>query len=608
MDAMQLIPWPSITLRGLTLLYYAKFGSIGDGILLGACVLWQQSSVLSDLLDGHTWDALLLLCAVASGIVLSRSLLVLRNRSADGSKWAGPMKPLLFPCKTTHTRLFPQKHSFEYSYLMVGAPVDWTGNAGGMISVGESSGARRGWYQIKAGDYLERGSEHLGLRDKLNSYLQSQGADPASYPYAYLVTAAKFMGYHFNPVSFWYLYSAQRDLAAMILEVNNTFDERRMYFLTSEDLKSVEDHPCETETGLSKDKKGPVSSTLRRAWPKDFHVSPFNSRKGSYSLVAHDPWAPVLEGSGSINNTITLVSSKNHPKLIARIFSIGNAIDPTTMNTWRQIQFLLTWWWVGFVTFPRIVKEAGLLFFRRKLHVWFRPEPLKNSMGRRADDNESQLELVFRRYLRYLVSQCSTSLAIRYIPSGIANAQAEIIKSPLAEKENTTEEVPEMELKVLTPVFYSRFVYYAHDFEAMFSELQDNCTICVSRPDLLPKLVLKKPAPALHTSSYLEFSKFKLIQKLRKRPQRIERPLTSSQSPTGPPGTYTKTDIRDFRLSSMDGYVLAEEDAETKTSYSSTVLKLFLADKLALGSVEVLWLEHFILRAILAWATIAVKV
>jgi Protein of unknown function (DUF1365) len=114
------------------------------------------------------------------------------------------------------------------------------------------------------------------------------------------MTAPKFLGYSFNPVSLWYLYSADRKLSAMILEVNNTFDERHMYF-----LKPSEDSP----EGIS------------------------------------------------------------HSKLVARIFSEGLPVDPQTMSTWHKLKFLLSWWWVGLVTYPRIVREASKLFFRRKLHV-----------------------------------------------------------------------------------------------------------------------------------------------------------------------------------------------------------------------------------------------
>ncbi|KAL8954704.1 MAG: hypothetical protein Q9183_006972, partial [Haloplaca sp. 2 TL-2023] len=56
----------------------------------------------------------------------------------------------------------------------------------------------------------------------------------------------------------------------MILEVNNTFDERRMYFLKN--LNPDEQNQVETTTDPPKPK-------FKTTWPKDFHVSPFNSRK-----------------------------------------------------------------------------------------------------------------------------------------------------------------------------------------------------------------------------------------------------------------------------------------------------------------------------------------
>lgn len=380
----------------------------------------------------------------------------------------------------------------------------------------------------------------------------------------------------------------------MILEVNNTFDERRMYFLTTDDDAkcSIEAPETNATSGVSQ-----ASKPLRQTWQKDFHVSPFNSRKGAYSLIAHDPLLPEMEGRGPINHTINLISSKNNAKLVTRIFSDGDAMDPTEMTLAQKARFLASWWWVGFVTFPRIVKEAALLFFKRTLHVWYRPEPLKTSIGRHADKIESQLEPLFRSYLKHLVEQSSESLVLKYTPSGgMADAPVEIIRSASAQKDPTRAE--EVEFKVLTPVFYSRFVYYAHDFEAMFCELNESNTISVSKPELLPKLVIKKqPPPLLQTTSYLDYAYFTAIKNLRKRPERIERPMTSSQTSTA----RSQEDIRGFRLSAMDGYVLGCEDNKLRRVYRNSVLKLFIADRIAMGSVDVLDLEHWVFRLLLAW-------
>jgi len=229
-----------------------------------------------------------------------------------------------------------------------------------------------------------------------------QGSNPEEYPYAYLITAPRFLGYSFNPVSFWFLYSENKVLKAMILEVNNTFDERRIYFLPESRLGEDVDDPAHNtlDDGNPNDHRDdairhPRSSTpttspgrFCRSWVKDFHVSPFNSRKGSYSLTAYDPFYPFMIGNGPVHNTITLNSTKAHAKLVAQIFSTCPALDPAQLDAWSTMRFIQSWWWVGFMTFPRILKEAGKLFLRKQLHIWSRPEVLKDSIPR----HESELE------------------------------------------------------------------------------------------------------------------------------------------------------------------------------------------------------------------------
>lgn len=93
------------------------------------------------------------------------------------------LKPLIFPCRTSHTRLFPKKHSFSYSYLYVGVPV---GSSGSLLSVGNEAflnenektehgpKTTKSWFHIEAMDYLNRGDHSLGLKGKLHDYLRSQ--------------------------------------------------------------------------------------------------------------------------------------------------------------------------------------------------------------------------------------------------------------------------------------------------------------------------------------------------------------------------------------------------------------------------------------------------
>lgn len=95
----------------------------------------------------------------------------------------GTPSAYLIPCRVTHSREHPKKHTFSYSYLAVGIPIGYRGNVNGMISVDDPDASTswlskiwraRNWFRVDAADYLERGKNKLGLRAKLDRYLRSQ--------------------------------------------------------------------------------------------------------------------------------------------------------------------------------------------------------------------------------------------------------------------------------------------------------------------------------------------------------------------------------------------------------------------------------------------------
>ena len=77
-----------------------------------------------------------------------------------------------------------------------------------------------------------------------------------------LMTQPAFLGYAFNPVSFW-LALAGDDLLAVIAEVNNTFGDRHNYLCHLPDFAPITPHDI-------------ISAT------KVFHVSPFQDIAGGY--------------------------------------------------------------------------------------------------------------------------------------------------------------------------------------------------------------------------------------------------------------------------------------------------------------------------------------
>ncbi|CAD6500870.1 BgTH12-06575 [Blumeria graminis f. sp. triticale] len=569
--------------------------SITLAILLYRNRAWLLSLVNVSPLTMPTILAALTICCVCYGAVHFRRDGPL-DRPSSQLKDECAFKPLFFPCRTTHRRMFPVKHSFAYSYLLTGIPVGLRGSVGGLLSVDEvpqsSWWSRHSWYVVSGDDYLARGHHPDGLQGKLRDYLESQGVDHKQYSHAYLLTAAKFQGYSSNPVSLWHLYSPQNELKALILEVNNTFDERHCYFLQPSSRSG--------KASDSSDQNGPEFVRYACKWPKDFYVSTFNDRSGSYSLSASDPFAPALTGSGHINTTITLSgSSHDTAMIITRIFSINPAHDPAKMSKWEKLLFLTTWWWVGFATFPRTLRQAYKLFFYKKMPWAFRPEPRRNTMARQADKTERNLEQHFRAFLKNQVCNSEEAITVRYQSAGLVgndNLDA-ILQSPLDKAGTRCEST----IKILTPLFYSRFVQYASISDALISESQQSATLEVSNlPSLLTTLTAKvdpKPEHVVHCYPKIIYEPlFVMLSYLRSRPSPI---LSKEQStPVTAPARRIPSATA---LSVLETFVLDSASSSQKRDFLQDCWRLMLTARLAFES-SVLWeLEVLGFHVIVSW-------
>lgn len=409
-----------------------------------------------------------------------------------------------------------------------------------------------------------------------------------------------------------------------MLEVNNTFDERHNYFL---------------EPAV----KSPSSSTSRYTgtWPKDFYVSVFNSRTGAYSLSAIDPLAAVLrpseetdtissiKGKAFIDSTITLSlpQPSTKPMLIARVYSSSPPMDPSTMTIFQKTRFLLTWSWVGFATFPRTVQQAWIILFRVKMPWVFTPQPRADTMPAKASPAQSIIAKQFKDFLRHIVQKCTCPIQVKYIPAGLISddAKEEIMATNHIANFDFT--LRELEVRVLTPLFYSRIIQYDSIHNGLLKERQSG-TIAFSDPYELQNLNFTCSLPGSdNTYSNLLFS---LISYLKRDPAYIT-PLADEA------GIHVKSEMGDdiksyrqylgmphraewagggashpgewksqLRLSGMDAFVLASTSSSTETQderniYARTALKFLLANRLGMGSMELLDLEIFVLKVLVAW-------
>lgn len=161
----------------------------------------------------------------------------------------------------------------------------------------------------------------------------------------------------------------------------------------------------------------------------------------------------------------------------------------------------------------------------------------------------------------------------------------------------------QLEIRVLTPVFYSRFVHYAYTSEAFDRECiftdEKNRTLWISRPELLPALI-NKPAhvdPGLRSfekRTFLDEMRWKSLKKLRCAPA-----LPAYAVSTPSKAEITTEDVRSLPYSELDQYVRSSCGRAWAGRYRRAVTKLFLAQRLGLGFEELIGLLNLIARVLL---------
>ena len=161
-------------------------------------------------------------------------------------------RPLLGIGVVRHTRLRPAVNRFAYPTYFLMLP---------MRSLRQRAHAalhRNGFGLIGFHD-RDHGDGRADSLAWLEELLAGEGIADATGE-VWLHCYPRVLGYVFKPVSFWYCHRIDGSLAAIVVEVNNTFGERHCYLLAGPGL------------GWGRE------LTARKV----FHVSPFCSVQGNY--------------------------------------------------------------------------------------------------------------------------------------------------------------------------------------------------------------------------------------------------------------------------------------------------------------------------------------
>lgn len=194
-----------------------------------------------------------------------------------------------------HRRFLPRKHEFTYKLFMAWLDIDRIPEL--MAQSPWTSYNRFNWASFEERDHF--GDPRLSLRERVAQDARANKVPLPDGP-IFLLTHLRYLGYCFNPISFYFCYDRSGYLDTVLAEVNSTFGERRNYWLWPKNLQppvNALDHQSS-------------ATALRYRCPKTMHVSPFMDMNLDYEFVLTQPGEKLVAHMNTIGRGPAFESSK----------------------------------------------------------------------------------------------------------------------------------------------------------------------------------------------------------------------------------------------------------------------------------------------------------
>jgi DUF1365 family protein len=142
------------------------------------------------------------------------------------------MGPALYVGRLRHRRFRPRPHAFTYNLFMVLVDIDQVETQ--MRASRFTSVNRFNWASFDDRDHL--GDPTLPLRARVAADAARHGHVLPDGP-VYLLTHLRYLGYNFNPISFYYCCDRAGQVRLVMGEVHSTFGEQCTYWIPALDAR-----------------------------------------------------------------------------------------------------------------------------------------------------------------------------------------------------------------------------------------------------------------------------------------------------------------------------------------------------------------------------------
>jgi len=242
----------------------------------------------------------------------------------------------LFVGTLRHRRFAPTAHTFSYPLFMALLDIDRLPE---LMRVSAVTGYNR-WNWASFDDRDHFGDPGRPVRERLEADAARHGiALPSGR--IFLLTNLRYLGYCFNPISFFYCFDRRQQLQIVLAEVRNTFGGTHNYWLRPDS----------------------ASRTFRAAATKSLYVSPFMPIDLEYAfaltppeerLVAH--MKTIEAGSVCFDATLSLERRPWSAREIRRALVRYPAMTAAVIAGihWQALQL----WWKGVPYVPRLTRDG----------------------------------------------------------------------------------------------------------------------------------------------------------------------------------------------------------------------------------------------------------